>query len=312
MEPEPVHRPSLPRTASSRRIFEAESMVQEKTERLPVPALQEESSGSMTEAGGSNAAVPSLEEVEMAPVTPVEQKEESTKEEESASPDVVPGGRARFKGIGMAQQAKDEPLHKAGFQTVVVSLDLPIIELQQWVVAGFVHWELDGVKQISNALMYFTSAAEIQLLTVDGPVPAPNKNSQPLRISVEPLKRIRQVAANRKEIKMAQYKVRILEDIVEAKALSQRVHIPPCFAWPFAMAWWKKCTKKRKHMDQDDGSSGRESKDGSVDFTKCYACGTRIQQAVFMYLDHSFCSEKCRTRQMRRPYKTYTARPWLQ
>ncbi|GAB5354393.1 hypothetical protein AAMO2058_000115100 [Amorphochlora amoebiformis] len=277
----------------------------------------------LTPIGGntveSQDGVPSLtpmEEVELASVTSPETERKSKKNEDSSSDAadniVAPQGK-RFAGDVTSKPMGDDPLHRAGFQTVLVSLEHPLVQLQRWVVAGLVHWENDGVKQISNALMYFMTASEIQLLTVDGPVPSSSSNvTSSLSINLEPLKRIRYVAQNRGDIKISQYKRRILEDIVEAKAYCQNMQMPPCFAWPFAMAWWNKCTKKRKHMDEEKGGTvtkdGKEG--GSIDFTKCYGCGTQIKKAVFMYLDHSFCSEKCRTRQMRRPYRTYTANKW--
>lgn len=320
-------RASLTRTTSSRKIYfdeqcddsmtklQSEDTTTKEIDRLP--KLREESSKTSQDNHPGDAdsnGVPSLmEEIEMEQdvrsSSPHDRK--AAKQSKVAQKDDTEAplsGRRMLHGEVLAKSAKDDPLLRAGFQTITVSLGHSHVELHRWVVAGIVHWELDGVKQMSNALMYFMSESELQLLTVDGPVPTPQKKkNSPFCIVLEPIKRIRYIRENRGEIRPSQLKIRVLEDIVEAKEKSQYM-MPPCLTWPFSMSWWNKCTKKRK-LD-DDGTSS-DSKEASVDFTKCYGCGEKIKQEVFMYLDHSFCSEKCRTRQMRRPYRTYTARPWM-
>mmetsp|Transcript_23719 Transcript_23719/g.38069 ORF Transcript_23719/g.38069 Transcript_23719/m.38069 type:complete len:385 (+) Transcript_23719:295-1449(+) len=322
---------SLTRTTSSRKIYFDEqhddSMTKSQSKDISdtstkdvdrLPKLREEpckesQDDHPRDVNRSSNGVPSLmEEVEMAPAarssSPHDRKtakQSNAKKEDAGAPLC---GRRMLQGEVLATSAKEDPLFKAGFQTITVTLGHPLVQLHRWVVAGLVHWELDGVKQMANALMYFMSESELQLLTVDGPVPTPQKKkNSPFSIVLEPIKRIRYIRENRGEIRPSQLKIRILEDIVEAKENSQHM-MPPCLTWPFAMSWWNKCTKKRK-LD-DDGTSS-DSKEASVDFTKCYGCGGKIKQEVFMFLDHSFCSEKCRTRQMRRPYRTYTARPWM-
>jgi len=283
---------SLTRTTSSRKIYFDEqhddSMTKTKSQREDtstkdidrLPKLREEPC--KTNQDDHSNGVPSLmEEVEMAPAmqssSPHDKKtvNQSKAQKEDTGNSLC--GRRMLQGEVLATSAKEDPLFKAGFQTITVTLGHPLVQLHRWVVAGLVHWELDGAKQMSNALMYFMSESELQLLTVDGPVPAPQKKeNSPFSIVLEPIKRIRYVRENRGEIRPSQLKIRILEDIVEAKENSQHM-MPPCLTWPFSMSWWNKCTKKRK-LD-DDGTSS-DSKEASVDFTKCYGCGGKIKQVM--------------------------------